>query len=98
MPRPEWALRPGEFEYGDICPDCAGAPKTRQAKRCRWCRRDWLLEHAREFAKHGADNPAYRHGLYVGGRRPSRATGATSGRPQPDNHPWRKPFTDRGSA
>jgi hypothetical protein len=60
--------------YGPTCPECA-SPKSVQAARCFPCYVD-------ELRATFADRPKR--------VRPSRATGRSSSRPQPQSHPWRK--------
>ena len=43
-PKKECLLRPGDFDYGHICPLCA-APKHRQSARCAQCYYDARRRH-----------------------------------------------------
>jgi ribosomal protein L40E len=70
----KYRLERTDDRYGHVCPECA-SPKTVQAARCQRCYIDALRARF-------ADRPAR--------VRPSRATGASSARPQPQSHPWRK--------
>ena len=89
MPYPLFAVRPGDVDYGHVCPLCAG-PKHRQSRRCAACYRDWLLAgNGGQGRLYGPDNPAYRHGRYVGGAKPSRAKPDPQRAPAAD-HPWRR--------
>lgn len=77
MTAARYAIRPGAVEYGVVCPECAG-PKHRQSKRCAACYYD-----------------ARRRGDYPPPPVPQRkavrqSKGGSKGRPQPQDHPWRK--------
>lgn len=78
MTAARYAVRPGAVEYGNVCPECAG-PKHRQSKRCAACYYD-----------------ARRRGEFPAPPVPQRkamkrvTTGGSKGRPQPQDHSWRK--------
>jgi hypothetical protein len=74
MAEARYRLERTDDRYGHVCPGCAG-PKTVQAARCFPCYVDELRTRFAERAPRV---------------RPSRATGRSSARPQPQSHPWRK--------
>jgi len=69
--------RKADPEYGPICPRCAG-PKNRETGQC-W---DCYTDRRRQLEYPLPPVPE---------RKPKAApTGAGRGRPQPQDHPWRK--------
>lgn len=79
-----YALPRTDYRYGHVCPECA-APKTVQAARCATCYGD--ARRRGDYPMTGPDNPNWKGGY----QKPSRATGGSTARPQPQSHPWRKP-------
>ena len=81
------AARPGDLEYGCVCPVCAG-PKHRQSKRCQRCyaddRRAGLYPDPP--VKRGPDHPRWSGGPKQKGPRRYAA--------QPADHPWRGYWKD----
>ena len=80
----KYLLKPGMDGYGHVCPECA-SPKHRQSRRCAACYYEARRRH--EYPNptplFGPDNPHWSGG-------PKPRTGGSKGRPQPQDHPWRK--------